>query len=136
MNDPVILDRGELRRLAEWRHYVIGPDCEVTPANKYHPTIHCGIYVLFGKDDGLLYVGKSYGIGYRVVQHFWASQRGQRAPFASYACMEVPAWLMGDIETAHIHALDPPENKHLPRPDWTYHDDAVTLIRELWGEKI
>lgn len=144
------LEKPELRRLSKtataieesrarersiWTPYLLGPDLEITEAGQYPAGVDGGIYILFEEDGALGYVGQSYGIGYRVVQHLWASQRGRLPKFTHFGAVDVPGWLMTDLETAYIHALDPPWNRLMPRVSWVHHDAAVAAIQELWGEK-
>ncbi len=150
MSDPEYLSAGEsgddmeLGRAAEqetWLkerigRFIVRPDTPVIPAGKYPPEGEFGgLYMLFDKDGGLNYVGKSVGVGYRSIQHLWAMRRGKRLPFVEYAAIEVPWEYIDHLEVAHIHALEPPENAMLPRVSWNFHSEAVKLIQDIWGPK-
>lgn len=113
--------------------YILRPDSPCFKRGTYPAGGEiAGIYMLLNEDGGVNYIGQSVGVGYRNVQHYWAVGRSQRLPFFSYAAIEVPDLLRLHLETAHIHALAPPENA-LPRVQWERHDEAVKLIREVWG---
>ena len=115
--------------------YILRPDAETYPAGAYPPQGEFGgIYMLFDADDALMYVGKSCGVGYRNVQHYWAARRGERGRHACYSALPVPWEYVDGLEVAHIHALEPPENS-LPRVQWDRHEEAVKLIQEVWGPK-
>ena len=111
--------------------YVLGPDAKTHKRGEYPGG---GIYMLFAGDGELLYIGQSMNVGYRVVQHHWATRRNERRHFAGFTMLDVPVELMRHIECAHIHALSPSEN-HRPRPDWEHHDLLVRLVKQAWGTK-
>lgn len=119
----------------DWRHMLMTPEIETCPASAAYPTDNgCGIYMLFGADDGLDCVGKAIDLAQRVGQH-WLDGRYGRAPrFASYAWLHLPAYAMRDV-VAHIAALEPPRNVLYEPPTWKQHDAMVAAIRELWGPK-
>lgn len=123
---PEYLSTAELHQLTG---YVLRPDAEAHKPGRHYPG--GGIYMLFAKGGRLLYIGQSDDIGYRVVQHHWASRRGSRARFAAFTSLGVPQELTSRVECAHIHALQPPENT-LPRPSWGRHGRMVALIKETW----
>lgn len=110
--------------------YVLGPDAEQRAIGDYPGG---GIYMLFDADGGLLYVGQSLDIGYRVIQHRWAARRGERLAFTHFSALDVPVNLMRHIECAHIHALLPPEN-HVPPAYWGHHSELVDLVKQAWAD--
>lgn len=127
--------RAAQARKNDLTRYILTPAADTLPAGTYPARGECkGVYMLFAEDGALNYVGKSAGVGYRVVQHVWAARRGKRKPFTEYACVEVPGHILDGLEVAYIHALQPPENC-LPRIQWNRHDEAVRLIKAVWGEK-
>ena len=120
----------------DWRHMMMTPDVEPVPANTPHPADNgCGIYMLFGADDGLDYVGKAIDLAQRVGQHWLDGRYGRKPKFASYAWLHLPPHAVHDIEVAHIYALEPPRNLLYEPPRWEQHDAMVAAIRELWGPK-
>jgi hypothetical protein len=143
----IVLSRFHVRRanyLGERLHllrqkiepYILRPDADAWAAAKYPPQGEfAGVYMLLDADGGLMYVGKSCGVGFRNVQHFWAGKRGERRLHAAYSAIEVPWEYVDGMEVAHIHALQPPDN-WLPAVTWDRHDEAVKLIQEVWGPKI
>ncbi|MEJ7932533.1 GIY-YIG nuclease family protein [Ramlibacter sp. AN1015] len=137
MSDREFLSEHEYLTPDEIRALLLRPDAQVYPAGKYPPSGEaCGIYMLFGEDGGLLYVGKSVGVGYRNVQHYWAMKRGARSPFVEYAFVPVQERLLAAVESAYIHALEPPENKAMPPDGWRHHRELVAMIQGAWGPKV
>jgi excinuclease UvrABC nuclease subunit len=112
--------------------YIIKNDSLPIEFGESHPTAKGGVYALFNNDGGLLYIGKSLHIFNRITQHAWASDRGERRKFKFWCAVDTPEDLMGMIEVAHIHALQPPENT-LPRPDHEHHEALVKAIKKEWG---
>lgn len=97
-----------------------------------HPSASYGVYALFDKDDGLLYIGKTLSLNLRINSHHWARVHD----FAFYSAIEVPVDQMKQIEIAHIYALRPPGNKLYERistEDNPNHGEMVTSIRAAWG---
>ena len=58
---------------------------------------------------------------------------GKREKVYFWSCVLIPADLMTDIETAHIIALVPIDNKRLDYSKHPEHMDMVDAIREAWG---
>lgn len=115
---------------------VMGPDVEACAANAIHPEKSGpGIYMLFGKDDDLQYIGKSMDLSSRIDQHWYAGRYGRAPRFASYACMRLPRYAVRDVEVAHIYALEPPRNALYEGIRWEQHDAMVKHIQEIWGPK-
>lgn len=83
---------------------------------------------LFAADGGMLYVGKSVNIGYRLDRH---AKSGKEFDF--FGCIEVPGEILGTVESAYIEALDPCHNNQRGRGWRSWHDDMVSAIRARWA---
>lgn len=107
--------------------YLAGSDVPIVAVGEDHP-VESGVYFLFTPGKGLFYIGQSADISYRTAQHQWA-----RRPLGFVGAITVPSMFRECIETAYIHALDPPLNRMLPRVKVKQHGWMVAQIRETWG---
>lgn len=93
--------------------------------------------MLFDADGGLLYVGQSLNIGYRIVQHRWAARRGERLGFTHFSALDVPVNLMRHIECAHTHSPAAMSNsaQRAPRTSPGRVAVSITIRRActVWG---
>lgn len=92
----------------------------------------CGIYALFTKNAGLLYIGKSVDIQGRITAHTY----GRKHRFTQYCEVEVPPEYLGQMEIAHIEALMPPGNGLFETrwPDTRLdRKEIVQYVRDAWG---
>lgn len=121
---------------SHWEHMVLPPEIEVCGRSDDHPQKDgCGIYALFGEDDGLQYIGKASDLSARMLQHWYGSRNRREAWYSQYACLQLPPHAVHDVEVAHIHALEPPCNRLYEIVRWDRHHDMVKLIQETWGPK-
>jgi hypothetical protein len=124
------------QKATHWSDMVMGPEISVCRSGDSHPEMSgCGLYMLFGADEGLEYVGKAQDLAVRMAQHWYAGKYGREPRYALYACMQLPPYAVHDVEVAHIYALEPPRNLLYERVRWKYHEAMVGLIRETWGPK-
>ena len=115
----------------EWPSYIVGPDLEVVRFGASHP-VDAGVYFMFDDDSRLIYIGQSLGISLRLAQHHWAGRR-----CAGFGAVSVPWPLFRSIETAYIHALEPPLNRKYLRPECPdVHEQIVEAIRAKWAETL
>jgi hypothetical protein len=88
-----------------------------------------GIYFLWCKDKGLLYVGKSGHIFNRLSQHAWAG----RIPFRFFSYFDCEEDDIAErVELAYICGLEPPYNKGYGPIRWNGTERMARLIRRLW----
>lgn len=134
---PDVATHMRYKPLAFFEQFILRPDLEVIPASETPPdTVDwCGVYMLFGEDDGLYYIGRSDWVVRRIAHHASLARSGKRRKFAHYGFMPTPWEIAGGIEAAHIQALEPPDNRHVPPGKLPHHDKLVKLIRDAWGEK-
>lgn len=114
---------------AVWDDLILMPNAELVKQPNQHPSVKGGIYALFDKDDGLLYIGKAINLNLRINGHSYANKLG----FLYYSAIDVPTDLMKDVEIAHIYALNPPGNILYERANNQAHDEFVEKIRKAWG---
>lgn len=111
-----------------WMPYMVGNDVPIVPAGTDHP-VEAGVYFLFTEGKGLIYIGLTLNLNMRTAQHTWGGKR-----IGYVGAVDVPLEWLRMVETAYIHALDPPLNKVLTRPPHRgIHDRMVAVIRRLWG---
>jgi len=124
--------------LTTWAQHILRPAVERVDAWLFagHPADQGpGIYGLFD-GERLIYVGKSARLASRLQQHQTAMKYARGQDYTSYACIAVPEDLCGHIEIAHIHALEPKNNRQYKPGRWDHHDDLVGLIKEAWSAKL
>lgn len=110
-----------------WERFVVGINMPIQPYGE-KPTAVTGVYFLFDEGGGLLYIGKSVDIEYRLIQHERAGK-----PFTHFGCMEVPLEMLDGVESAYLEALRPYGNRK-PERSWAlWQPDMVKAIQELWA---
>ena len=67
-----------------------------------------GVYFLI-KDNEIMYVGISYSIQARLLQH-----KKSGKIFDRISHIEIPVLVMESVESVYIHALNPPWNNSMP----------------------
>lgn len=121
---------------AHWEHMIMHPG-NIISVSAYDLTeapLDAGIYMLFGTDGGLDYIGKAKNIYKRVKEHLLGAEAGRRPWFGRFAWMELPDHAYHDIEVAHIYAMKPPQNILYEAPRWARHRELVALIDKAWDE--
>ena len=119
--------------LHTWREMLITPASKRNQINKEFPPDASGVYGLYSKDGELRYIGKSGNVQRRIGDHWNAGVYGRREKVFFWSLVLIPKDLMTDIETAHIIALHPIDNKRLDYSKHPEHMDMVDAIREAWG---
>lgn len=109
-----------------WAPYLVGIDMPLQVYGET-PSAQTGVYFLFAADGGMLYVGKSVNIEYRLLQH----ERAGKA-FGFFGCIEVPDALMSGVECAYIDALEPCQNGRPGHYSASWHGGMVAAIRVRW----
>ena len=117
-----------------WEHMIMHPGNiqSVRTRDVGLAPLDAGIYMLFGFDGGLDYIGKAKNINKRVFEHMRRADAGQRPAFGRFAWMELPDHAYHDIEVAHIYAMEPPQNLLYEPIRWKPHHELVALIQEAW----
>jgi hypothetical protein len=120
-----------------WAHMVMHPDRiqSFRALDTHEAPPEPGIYMLFGADGGLDYVGKSKEISKRLREHLMGMVDGRRPPYSRFAWLQLPSYAYHDIEVAHIYAMEPPHNQLYEPPRWGRHKELVGLVQEAWGYK-
>jgi hypothetical protein len=120
--------------LTTWAQHILGPDVERVDAWLFagHPADQgSGIYGLFD-GDRLIYIGKAALLATRIQQHQTAMKYARGQDYTAYACIAVPEDICGHVEVAHIHALQPPNNRQYKPGRWVSHDPMVGLVKQAW----
>lgn len=94
--------------------------------------IESGIYALATADGDVVYVGKAISLHQRLSQHYQRVRFGQEAPFDIFAILCIPQYALGDVEVAHIHALQPERNRLYEPSRWPGHGAMVAALRGIW----
>jgi hypothetical protein len=118
----------------QWEHMILHPDNiqSFRALDTHEAPIESGIYMLFGADGGLDYVGKAKNINKRLREHLMGMVDGRRPPYSRFAWMELPRYAYHDIEVAHIYAMEPPQNRLYEPIRWARHKELVGLIQKAW----
>jgi hypothetical protein len=117
-----------------WPRYVIASDqmshCEGRFAE--HGLDGRGVYFLWGEQNALLYVGTTYDLQARLVQH----DRTGKVPYVGYSFLEVemhPACDLAEwVEGCYIDALEPPYNRRPGRCGFLGRGKMIEQIRAAW----
>lgn len=111
----------------DWERYVVGIDMPLQAYGE-KPTASRGVYFLFAGDGGLLYVGRSVDIHYRLDCH----QKSGK-DFHLFGCIEVPDEHARGAEAAYIDALDPCLNQKPELACVRWLPDLTKAIKRRWA---
>lgn len=89
-----------------------------------------GIYALCGPQGQVLYIGQSTCLFDRL----WAHRIRGRVKFQHFSYRLVPGHALDAVESAHIEALNPPQNRQLRGSWWGWHQEMVRAIRRGWED--
>lgn len=123
------VERDEL----DWSGFLLRPDAPRYDKRTAAPGIS-GVYALATADNRIFYVGQSVNLSARLASHLLADWPG----YSRYLFARVPPQMLLDVETAHIHGLQPEMNQRPGAPSLASpHGQMVEAIRKIWfgGEK-
>jgi len=117
---------------SNWKSLVARPSLPAVMYEHNAGPSGTGMYLLWGADDSLLYVGLASDIAARLVSH----TRAGRIPFTMVSHMLMPRIICTHVEAAHIDALRPPYNRKLELARWDGHLMMVLRIRRAWARAL
>jgi hypothetical protein len=99
------LDLWLLENTATWKRDLAGIRNKAVPYRRGVGPAASGIYFLLA-GDGLLYVGKSVNIVWRLIDH----RRAAKIPFVLVAWIELPSGALDEVERYYLKRMRPPCN--------------------------